>query len=69
MESFNGKLRDELLDREIFYTLAEAKILIERWRREYNTIRPHSALGYRPPAPEAVQPVAIGGLNMSFALS
>jgi transposase InsO family protein len=54
IESFNGKLRDELLDREIFYTLGEAKILIERWRREYNTFRPHSALGYRPPAPETV---------------
>jgi len=54
IESFNGKLRDELLDREIFYTLGEAKVLIERWRREYNTFRPHSALGYRPPAPEAV---------------
>ena len=55
VESFNGKLRDELLDREIFYTLMEAKVLIERWRREYNTVRPHSALGYRPPAPEAVR--------------
>jgi len=55
IESFNGKLRDELLDREIFYTLHEAKVLIERWRQEYNTFRPHSALGYRPPAPEAVQ--------------
>jgi transposase InsO family protein len=55
IESFNGKLRDELLDREIFDTLLEAKVLIERWRREYNTIRPHSALGYRPPAPEARQ--------------
>ena len=54
VESFNGKLRDELLDREIFYTLGEAKVLVERWRREYNTIRPHSALGYRPPAPEAM---------------
>ena len=54
-ESFNGKLRDELLNREIFYTLKEAQILIERWRHEYNTIRPHSALGYRPPAPEAVE--------------
>jgi transposase InsO family protein len=53
IESFNGKLRDELLNREIFYTLAEAKILIEQWRKEYNQIRPHSALGYRPPAPEA----------------
>jgi len=69
VESFNGKLRDELLDREIFYTLSEAKILLERWRREYNTVRPHSALGYRPPAPEAVRPVPIGGLIMSPALS
>ena len=56
VESFNGKLRDELLDGEIFYTLREAKVLIERWRREYNTVRPHSALGYRPPAPEAAAP-------------
>ena len=56
VESFNGKLRDELLDREIFYTLPEAQILIERWRRQYNTVRPHSALGYRPPTPEAVMP-------------
>ena len=72
VESFNGKLRDELLDREIFYTLTEAKLLIERWRRVYNTVRPHSALGYRPPAPEAVRPVSIGGfngVNMSAALS
>jgi putative transposase len=53
-ESFNGKLRDELLNGEIFYTLKEAQILIERWRQEYNTVRPHSALGYRPPALEAV---------------
>ncbi|NJL31100.1 MAG: IS3 family transposase [Phycisphaerales bacterium] len=52
VESFNGKLRDELLNGEIFYTLHEAKILIESWRRHYNTVRPHSALGYRPPAPE-----------------
>jgi transposase InsO family protein len=54
IESFNGKLRDELLNREIFMTLEEAKVLIEQWRREYNQIRPHSALGYRPPAPEAL---------------
>jgi transposase InsO family protein len=53
-ESFNGKLRDEILDREIFYTLTEAQILIERWRRDYNTVRPHSSLGYRPPAPETL---------------
>ena len=59
MESFNGKLRDELLDREAFDTLLEAKVLIERWRQHYNTIRPHSALGYRPPAPEAMQPCAV----------
>ena len=53
IESFNGKLRDELLNLESFDTLLEANILIERWRREYNQIRPHSSLGYRPPAPEA----------------
>ena len=56
VESFNGKLRDELLDREIFYTLKEAKVLIENWRWEYNHFRPHSALGYRPPAPVAIEP-------------
>ncbi|MBT3736771.1 MAG: IS3 family transposase [Gammaproteobacteria bacterium] len=55
-ESFNGKLRDELLNREIFYSLKEVQILTERWRREYNTIRPHSSLGYRPPVPEAIMP-------------
>ena len=54
-ESFNGKLGDELLKGEIFYSLKEAKVLIEQWRHHYNTIRPHSALGYRPPAPEAIQ--------------
>jgi len=54
IESFNGKLRDELLNGEIFYTLHEAKVLIEMWRRHYNQVRPHSSLGYRPPAPEAV---------------
>jgi len=54
IESFNGKLRDELLNREVFSTLTEAKVLIEEWRREYNGVRPHSSLGYRPPAPEAV---------------
>ena len=52
-ESFNGSLRDELLNGEIFDSLAEAKVLIEAWRRHYNTVRPHSSLGYRPPAPEA----------------
>lgn len=54
VESFNGKLRDELLDREVFTTLTEARVLIEQWRQEYNHIRPHSSLGYRPPAPEAI---------------
>jgi len=56
IEPFNGKLRDELLNGEIFYTLDEAKVLIERWRHEYNTFRPHSSLGYRTPVPEAVLP-------------
>ena len=55
-ESFNGKLRDELLNREIFDSLFEAKVLVERWRKEYNQIRPHSSLGYRPPAPKAIYP-------------
>ena len=54
IESFNGKLRDELLDREIFTTLTEAKALIEQWRREYNQVLPHSSLGYQPPAPETI---------------
>ena len=56
VESLNGKLRDELLNGEIFYTLREAKILIEHWRQHYNTVRPHNSLGYRPPAPEASAP-------------
>jgi len=60
VESFNGKLRDELLNREIFTTLLEAKVLVENWRKEYNQIRPHSSLGYRPPAPEAIKPLPIG---------
>ena len=55
-ESFNGTLRNELLKREIFYSLQEAKVLIEQWRREYNTVRPHSSLAYRPPSPEAIRP-------------
>ena len=55
-ESFNGKLRDELLNGEIIYSLKEARIVIEQWRRHYNTIRPHSSLGYRPPAPRAFSP-------------
>ncbi|SDA28106.1 Integrase core domain-containing protein [Methylobacterium sp. UNC378MF] len=53
-ESFNAKLRDELLNGEVFYTLKEASVVIEQWRRHYNSIRPHSSLGYCPPAPEAV---------------
>jgi putative transposase len=57
-ESFNSKLRDELLNGEIFTTLREAQVLIERWRRHYNTVRPHSSLGYRPPAPETILPPA-----------
>ena len=69
VESFNGKFRDELLDREIFYTLTEAKILIERWRRQYKTVRLHRALGYRSPAPQTVMPDPMGGLIMSPALS
>jgi len=52
VESFNARLRDELLDGEIFYTLREAKIVIESWRRHFNAIRPHESLGYKPPAPE-----------------
>ena len=55
-ESFNGKLRDECLNGEIFYSLKEAQIVIEQWRVQYNTLRPHSALGYHPPAPAAGNP-------------
>ncbi len=53
---FSGKLRDELLDREVFYTLLEVRVLTERYRRIYNQVRPPSSLGYRPPAPEALLP-------------
>ncbi len=53
-ESFNGKLRDECLNGEIFYSLKEAQVVIEQWRVHYNTKRPHSALGYRPPAPVTI---------------
>ena len=56
VESFNARLRDELLDGEIFYTLREAQIVIESWRRHFNTIRPHASLGYKPPAPEVFVP-------------
>jgi len=61
-ESFNGKLRDELLNGEIFYSLKEAQTVIENWRQEYNTIRPHSSLGYKPPAPVARLP--LGGARL-----
>ncbi len=54
-ESFNGKMRDQLLNGELFYTLKEAQIIIERWRIHYNTVRPHSSLGGQPPAPETIQ--------------
>ena len=54
MNHSTGKLRDELLNGEIFYTLKEAQVLIEQWRQEYNTVRPHSSLGYKPPAPETI---------------
>ena len=54
IESFNGKMRDELLAPEIFYSLKEAQIMIEMWRKEYNMVRPHSSLGYRPPAPSTI---------------
>ena len=56
VESFNARLRDELLDGEIFYSLREAQVVIESWRRHYNTVRPHASLGFRPPAPEVVLP-------------
>jgi len=55
-ESFNGKLRDECLNQEIFYSLKEAQVVIEQWRKHYNTVRPHSSLGYRPPAPQTMNP-------------
>ncbi len=57
IESFNARFRDELVNGEIFYTLREAQVVIEEWRRHYNTVRPHSALGWRPPAPEAIVPM------------
>src|SRR5512132_1218255 len=56
VESFNARLRDELLNGEIFYSLREAQIVIESWRRHYNTIRPHASIGYKPPAPEVFVP-------------
>jgi len=65
VESFNGKLRDELVNVEIFDTLHEAQVLVERWRKHYNTVRLHSSLGYRPPAPETRQPWAPGFAPLS----
>jgi transposase InsO family protein len=68
VESFNARLRDELLNGEVFHTIAEARVLIERWRRHYNEKRPHSSLGYRPPAPEVVPfapPRRVTGMDAS----
>jgi putative transposase len=62
-ESFNGKFRDELLNGEIFYTLREAQVVIERWRHHFNTQRPHSSLGYRSPAPETFLPTTQGPIE------
>ena len=59
-ESFNGKMRDEKLNGELFYTLREAQVVLEMWRQEYNTFRPHSSLGQRPPAPVATLPLGSG---------
>ena len=67
-ESFNGTLRDQLLNGEIFYTLHEAKVLLERWRWHYNHVRPHSSLGYKPPAPEATLPGEPGSAPLRLAL-
>lgn len=67
-ESFNGSLRDELLNGEIFYSLAEARVLIEAWRQHYNTVRPHSSLGYQPPAPEAAPSPLPSSGSASFHL-
>ena len=61
VESFNARLRDELLDGEIFYSLLEAQVTIESWRRHYNTKRPHGSIGYKPPAPEVFVPAFTAG--------
>jgi len=70
IESFNARLRDKLLDGEIFYTLREAQIVIESWRRHYNTISPHASLGYKPPAPQVFVPAfaATASLKLTFHL-
>jgi transposase InsO family protein len=64
IESFNGKLRDELLNGETFDTVLEAQVLVENWRQHYNAVRPHSSLGYRPPAPETIQPWPSGSASL-----
>jgi transposase InsO family protein len=70
VESFNARLRDELLNGEIFYSLREAEIILESWRRHYNTVRPHASLGYKPPAPEVLIPaLAPGRLRPSNPLA
>jgi transposase InsO family protein len=68
IESLNGKMRDELLSGEIFYSLKEAQVLIEMWRKHYNTVRPHSSLGYRPPVPDTlvVQPSQIQKVDLTL---
>jgi transposase InsO family protein len=66
IESFNGKLRDELLNGETFDTVLEARVLCEKWRRHYNAVRPHSSLGYRPPAPAATLPWPAGAARRSL---
>lgn len=68
MESFNARLRDELLNGEIFYILNEARIVIESWRRHYNTVRPHASLNYKPPAPEVFVPAFTAGAQLTFNL-
>ena len=67
-ESFNGKLRDECLNGEIFYSLKEAQVVIEKWRVDYNTKRPHCALGYRPPAPAAGSPCGANSSSQSMTM-
>ena len=68
-ESFNGKLRDELLNGELFETLWEAQVLVEAWRKQYNKVRPHSSLDYRPPAPDAWEVAAVGKPSASLRSS
>jgi transposase InsO family protein len=67
--AFSGELRDELLNGEIFYSLKEAQVLVEMWREHYNKIRPHSSLGYEPPAPEAILPSIKMGIAMRQKLT